>query len=927
MRKLPITKKGGGLWARLAAFAVVLMMTTAQMNAQVAKIIETDVQYPSISAAINAATTGQTVQMIANSNENVTVANDKTLTLDLNGMVLKGNGLGFVITNNGTLTLEDSNKEAVHKFSQVEDSLYWELNEQYGNIIVNGGCITTIQEPGVCGGINNRGILTMNSGNIVGNRTDGNGAGVCTGTGTESSCAFTMNGGSILGNSSVNNGGGVGVNGYCVVKLLGGNIKYNIGMHGGGVGCGSDTGTNTLTLGGDIVITDNIKYLSENSNNLYVNKGHSITVGTGAEAPQPGMSIGVTTASTNDIVPVTTFSIADYSSFFTSDNEAYYVKHIITSDSDHRVALVKGGYTLTEYIELDCKQYENFKLPYYLPSATTAYSWEITLSDIAKNANSRGSFMGIYDHSGKRSGYYFSENAFEGGKSFFQVCIGNNHIGKKFFLFDQPKNTIHADYTSTGSGGTYSTYDKLGLVASKETPSAGNWYGSYAYGSTNVFGITSCATYGTISSSSEFLSMKLYDVRIWEGTTPKIDAITVSKNNVAGLYDMVTGQFIETVHYDNLYTMTFDQQDATTLGTLSIKVATNMPMTNITVPEKTGYAFDGYYTQTDGQGKKYFNFDGTPACNYDLTSDTTVFASWKAPVAKIGEKGYASVQNAMTAATTGDTILLVSNSTENMTIASGKTITLDLNGKVLSATSGDVITNNGTLTLTDNSTDKNGSITGATTGTGVVNNGTFNMSVGTIIGNATGVLQNGTMTVGGTAIITGNTTSNLKIAEGKVITVDTPASGMNVGITPYKWESGSSITLTTDNAGDYSQYFKSDNEAEHFVVFTDKEDGNKLKITDVVKIIIAAEPFDAATVEIYDASTGEPIADPEHIRYGTEVTIKVTTVESGWTFNGWYNKSTSMLFSGKQECTFKAIKNLELEARFTDEVIWIKVKK
>ncbi len=62
-------------------------------------------------------------------------------------------------------------------------------------------------------------------------------------------------------------------------------------------------------------------------------------------------------------------------------------------------------------------------------------------------------------------------------------------------------------------------------------------------------------------------------------------------------------------------------------------------------------------------------------------------------VAMIGAKEYPTLTAAINEANTGDTVKLVNNVTENVTIPAAKTITLDLNGKKLTNADGqDTIT-------------------------------------------------------------------------------------------------------------------------------------------------------------------------------------------------------------------------------------------
>lgn len=86
-------------------------------------------------------------------------------------------------------------------------------------------------------------------------------------------------------------------------------------------------------------------------------------------------------------------------------------------------------------------------------------------------------------------------------------------------------------------------------------------------------------------------------------------------------------------------------------------------------------------------------------------------------VAQIGETKYESLAEAFAAAQSGNTIRMTADSAETVgsTLASGKSVVLDLNGKAVSYTSAfsaafNLIAVNGTLTVTDTSADADGSI-------------------------------------------------------------------------------------------------------------------------------------------------------------------------------------------------------------------------
>ena len=81
-------------------------------------------------------------------------------------------------------------------------------------------------------------------------------------------------------------------------------------------------------------------------------------------------------------------------------------------------------------------------------------------------------------------------------------------------------------------------------------------------------------------------------------------------------------------------------------------------------------------------------------------------------VAKVGDTYYKTLADAVTAADT-TTVTLLKDTTENVTIPTDKTITLDLNGKTLSGGKNNnkaALLNNGTVTIKDSSATKTGTI-------------------------------------------------------------------------------------------------------------------------------------------------------------------------------------------------------------------------
>lgn len=53
-----------------------------------------------------------------------------------------------------------------------------------------------------------------------------------------------------------------------------------------------------------------------------------------------------------------------------------------------------------------------------------------------------------------------------------------------------------------------------------------------------------------------------------------------------------------------------------------------MPAENVSMPARTGYIFDGYYTQPNGSGTQYYTQQMTSAKNWNIPEDTTLYANW-----------------------------------------------------------------------------------------------------------------------------------------------------------------------------------------------------------------------------------------------------------------------------------------------------------
>ena len=241
----------------------------------VREFVQGEVQLTVSTAAMAAGTAGERTEPGAfyealNVGGSLTMQNDvdyggsmsvgANLTIDLNGYVLKMNGIK--VEKGVHLTIKDSRPDAEHKFTSNANGL-WVLDEQNGTKIVKGGVIYggSAEKGGgvyVAGG----GTFTMTGGNIVGCMATASATFHARGGGVfvADSGTFNMSGGSITGCTTVgvySYGGGIYNEGTMTLsgtaEIRDCHAKHSSGgdAFGGGI---SDNG-GTPAISGNVRIT------------------------------------------------------------------------------------------------------------------------------------------------------------------------------------------------------------------------------------------------------------------------------------------------------------------------------------------------------------------------------------------------------------------------------------------------------------------------------------------------------------------------------------------------------------------------------------------------------------------------------------------------------------------------------------------------
>ena len=217
------------------------------------------------------------------------------------------------------------------------------------------------------------------------------------------------------------------------------------------------------------------------------------------------------------------------------------------------------------------------------------------------------------------------------------------------------KNAVYNAAPSTLSAGWHDfdmifngTNAKLYIDGTLRGTSANYSSGKIGYNATNSIFLGGEATGSNSAASSPFFNGYIGNVVI-----KNTDAITSSST-----YNTITApaqsQTLYAKWVPNTYKVTLNNQSATTAGTTEVWYQYNTTRSvngvtcyyysnsslstclangyTISVPTKSGYKFDGYYTSTNGGGTRYINESGTFVNNLyaNQAGDITLYAKWVA---------------------------------------------------------------------------------------------------------------------------------------------------------------------------------------------------------------------------------------------------------------------------------------------------------
>ena len=864
--------------------------TFTAKSGMAAQIVDADgnsvAAYATLADAIKAANAGDTVKLLADVTADVAI--NKNITLDLGGKTLNG-GTGntkATITNYGTITITDSSAEKTGTIKRDDNGTEGETSYY---VIRNFGTMT-IEQANI---INNSGYKKTNpSGSMVGSSL------ICNGDDDAYSAVLNIKGGTIRQDNfiAIKNGSSATLNvtggkitskhsavqNWCNANITGGELNGQLWTDSW-----DSNSTGNTVMGGDakftgeivIDITGSIVPKFEITGGTLDVTNWKITTAAANAGAKPAVSGGKFTSAVPEeycaegFIPTQnedgTYGVQK--AMNGSKKNPYTLKELSEMNRADYIKAQKalGG---TMYVKISDYIYDKGVLgngvrndtPGQMPdhSKLNAYAENGYLGDKNDGANGKNIiFVGGSITSGVE-GYRSIDNI---GTSLllavpaytnvtFEGVTFNDVISFDYQLYTSPWSQLGelkfsgctfngiivgaiAAQTLTFDGCEFKNYtNKISANNSNPTwirPAYGNWSKGDNDGQGSDFKslTTINFTNNTVTSTRP---VKFEYISQWDITS----TVTATGN-----YFDITAQSGDT-SIKNVGLYLGAHTDA---NEFHLVAADNTKSENTaalyTIPsDKTSLPVDSTVKNTAGE-----SIELTDALKWkatDAEKDKIVLKTVIA-VASIGERRFATLEEAFAAAKNGDTITLLSDVELSSTIVikDVMNVTLDLNGKKLSTTTktGDAtrhyyaIDNYGTFTLRDSSAEQSGEIrargienlgTGTMTiesgkivaidangGAAIWNNANLTINGGTFVAEHVGassdqygpgcVYNNGTLTINGGTFTSANKRTYAIVSKAGTVTI-TPADGKNVTISGAHGGLGIDGGTAIINGGSYA---------------------------------------------------------------------------------------------------------------------------
>ena len=715
--------------------------------------------YATLQAAIDAATRNQTVTMLANTEENVTIA--KALTLDLNGFTLNGGTVA------GTPTLKiDTARVTVMDSSEAKTGTIMR-EDTAENSGVSSHYVIDIQGKNA--------LLIFNSGNVRNNsgNTEGKGASlvrVGDDNNKKAHPVLTIAGGTFtqdnfivikvdFGTLHLKGGTVNSKTSYAVENWLNANIKGDAVVNGAVSSWTYSTGSNsTLEISGG-TINGNIESVSYDG---AAGKKASVSITGGVVNGM--LSTHIYNKETEPSKDIATIEVTGGT--FSSDPTKYLVEcSTVTPNADGTFG-VKKAYLAkvgnTSYYTME----EAFK-------AQTASGEPIVM---LRDYTTGSSFWsGSIDRTVELGGHTWTCTGTDANSAAFEINYPNASLTVKNgkIVSSQLVGLI-----PSASGGTY-TYDNSSLTFENVKMSTTATSGIETNGNNtndtvtlkdstldvpNGFGIYFPSS-GKLTIDNSTITAKTMGVQVCAGSlsinagsaiTVSGDAVSKTENDGA-IQDGAAISIVNRTGYKGLGNVTV------TGGTFKAN-GTNAAIKAYKWENQTASAFDNSKNVVAVSGGTFSSAvpEGLCAEGYISVANANGTHTVKEGVyvAQVGSTKYESLADAIAAAQDGQTVMLLADVNGNVEIAAGKNLTLDLNGKILNGgtvTGKAALTNYGTITIKDSSEEKTGTIKRDDNGTAgyyvIRNQGKMTIESGTVTNNSGYAKANSTGSMIGSSLI------------------------------------------------------------------------------------------------------------------------------------------------------------------------------
>lgn len=727
--------------------------------------------YPSLQAAIDAAPRNATVKLLADTKENVTISAN-AITLDLNGHTLNGSTgerKPALAINAVRVTVQDSSeaqtgtimREDTAENSGVSSHYVIDLQGKNGFLLFNSG---TVKNNSGAGGTKGASLVRIGSDS---NKKAHPVMTIAGGTFTQDNfVAIKVDFGTLHMKAGVINS----KNGYAIENWLNANIKENAVVNGNVSTWTYDGGSNSnLNISGGTVNgnVESVTYDGAEGKTAKV----SITGGTVNGTLN---TVDYSTSTTSNDPTKATIEVTGGT--FSTDPSRYLIEgSAATQNSDGKYGVEKAYLAKvgeTSYYTMD----EAFKAQFESGEAITLLRDYTTGSTF--NSGTVARVVDLNGHTWTCTGTDANSAAFEINYPDASLTVKNGKIVSSQLIGLIPSamsgtikydnsiltfENVEASTTATSGIETNGNNTNDTVVLKDSTLNVPNGFGIYFPSS------------GTLTIDNSTINAKTMGAQVCSGNlnVTADSAITVSGDPVeklegdGAIQDGAAISIVNRPGYKGL------GQIAITGGTFTAK-GDNAAIKAYTWDSATKQEsdFDNSAKTVAVSGGTFSSAVSADLCAEGCTpiANTDGTHGVASGVAYVAGKGFDTLQAAIDAAQDGQTVTLLTNATEDATVAAGKNITLDLGGKTLTNT------NAGKATLTiakgATATVKNGSIVG---GTGYY----------TIDSYGTATLEDVTATAG-------NTDSSMIRNDGTMTIESGSYSG---GLDVVKSEEGSTLTI------------------------------------------------------------------------------------------------------------------------------------